>query len=116
MYLEKPDLNLNGVLVTGGSYDDEGMSSTEFFDLQTQEWRELGSLNTGRMDAVMAFIGDDLKIMGGYYRDDWTGDYVRLTSVEKFSFESLRWETTEENLFESTSGDRLALVPRSMFP
>ena len=79
-------------------------------------WRELGSLNTGRMDAVMAFIGDDLKIMGGYYRDDWTGDYVRLTSVEKFSFESLRWETTEENLFESTSGDRLALVPRSMFP
>ena len=76
---------------------------------------ELGPLNTGRKDAVMAFIGGDLKIMGGSYRDDWTGDYVYLTSVETFNFESLSWEMTEENLFRSTTGDRVALVPSSMF-
>ena len=101
--------------MTGGSYDDEGLASTEFFDMKSQAWRELGPLNTGREDAVMAFIGGHLKIMGGHYRDDWTGDHVYLTSVEKFNFESLSWEMTEENLFETTVGDSLALVPRSMF-
>ena len=116
VYLDKPDQNLNGVLVTGGSYDDEGIASTEFFDLKTQEWRELGPLKTGRSDAVMAFLGGDLKIMGGNYRDDWTDDYIYLTSVEKFNFATLSWEMTEENLFGTTVGDRLALVPRSLFP
>ena len=116
MYLNKPDFNLNGVLVTGGTYDQEGLTSTEFFDLGSQEWRELGPLNTGRKDAVMAFIGGDLKIMGGNFRDDWTGDYVYLTSVEKFNFETLSWEMTEKNLFRTDSGQRLALVPRSLFP
>ena len=35
----------------------------EFFDMKTQAWGELGPLNIGRKDAVMAFIGGDLKIM-----------------------------------------------------
>ena len=118
VFIDKPELDLTGVLVTGGtseSYDDEGIASTEFFDMKTQVWRELGPLNTGRKGAVMAFIGGHLKIMGGGYYDDWSGEHVYLTSVETFNFDSLSWEMTEENLFRTTSGDSLALVPRSMF-
>ena len=70
-----------------------------------------------RGGAIMGYIDGKLKIMGGRYYDDWTGDMVYLKDIEEFSFETMTWSLTGEELLETADySDRGVAIPISMVP
>ncbi|XP_077975521.1 kelch-like protein 26 [Styela clava] len=73
----------NRIFVAGG-YGLGSLSSSEFYDAQTDSWTNLASMTVPRYGFSLCTVGDELFAIGS--------DKVGSQLVEKYSFESNRWE------------------------
>ena len=93
-----------------------GSSTSPFFLSQ------VGNLIKKRQGSMMNYIDGKLKIVGGTYYDDWTGDKVYLKDIEEFDLETKTWSLTDEELIDTmdTGSDnykgRGIEIPVSMLP
>lgn len=100
----------NGVLVTGG-YSDGYLDSTELFDPQVGEWREVGGMIVPRQGAQMAVLNGKPTVFGGFHA---LNKYPKI--VEQFDLETGRWMTLGIKIKTPRRYFALAQVPETLFP
>jgi len=94
-----------GIFVSGG-YSGTYLSSVEFYDLSTEEWRDLGQLTTARDFHTMTLLGGQLVIAGGEPK------YTATGSVE--TWDGTTWVASAENLVISRWRHTAVSFPEGM--
>jgi len=94
-----------GIVVSGG-YSGTYLSSVEFYDLSTEEWRDLGKLTTARDFHTMTLLGSQLVIAGG------EPDSTAAGSVE--TWDGTSWVGNTDNLATRRWRHAAVSIPEGM--
>jgi len=102
-----------GVVVSGGvDQNNSNTTSVEFYDMRTNKWINLPSLNRGRRGHTMSTVDGKLVVAGGE-STGLRGDDEFLDDVEVF--DGRRWKTADYKLDQPRSGANLLKIPISTF-